>query len=606
MATEETRQDFNIDLLIDLLQAIPSRLGLDNKETFHEDAAMFYNKHFTIEKKPLMVPPMFIYREEFEPATKRRKFRDDFTRGDDAEHIIYKRLENLNEPMVILRDLDFTDVFTALERKKLNLNYDKSGQSDFFIIHGGGVICIQVKAVAGQQERIVSRPIKRKVKDLKNQLDKDEKLHREVIQRVVGIVEQDLQIQLVASTPNTDLLPASMQDQKYIYLQHKDVVNDEAFKDWWSKTTNNMEPMSDKHFQLLIQSYIYIRHLVYTGDITKPPASRSQAVAAISAKTEKWLLMTPEQLKLLMDTRRMLYIEGPAGSGKTQLLELKVRMIKEFNPDDSVLILCWNMAIVEKLDTYMRNNAILKVTVKTVLTYVRDLALKEDLIKATEIYPSRPKLSFLLKIIHRMQTYTHVFVDEGQDFEEDWLKLLQARALEPKNLPGSFWVFCDRSQLMSNGNVVQDKVADRQCKVVTLTKVMRMSVEVYNLCVKYQDTSYGQEITIGHRVQGPKVEIETHSQTSLDNFKALVWLLKQLKNESHELEDITVLLQSQKTVDAFLQQMNQITVQNAEEKAKGGRCLTVDSVQRFKGLEDRVIILYDPKYVNDEYPFTVK
>lgn len=136
--------------------------------------------------------------------------------------------------------------------------------------------------------------------------------------------------------------------------------------------------------------------------------------------------------KQIGDKNRL--IRGVAGSGKTIILASRAKMLSKQNPDWKILILCYNISLsnaIQQMIHHMLNepedlfdfdpNA---VTVKNENIIVRNFHswLKNDLrIKEQQLPTIIEKLERKEAIL---PTYDAVLIDEGQDFEADWLRLV--------------------------------------------------------------------------------------------------------------------------------------------------------------------------------------
>lgn len=136
--------------------------------------------------------------------------------------------------------------------------------------------------------------------------------------------------------------------------------------------------------------------------------------------------------KQIGDKNRL--IRGVAGSGKTIILASRAKMLSKQNPDWKILILCYNISLanaIQQMITHMLNEPEdlfdFDSNVKTVQNQniiVRNFHswLRNDL-KVRE-----QQLPEIIKKIERKEailpTYDAVLIDEGQDFEADWLRLV--------------------------------------------------------------------------------------------------------------------------------------------------------------------------------------
>jgi hypothetical protein len=139
--------------------------------------------------------------------------------------------------------------------------------------------------------------------------------------------------------------------------------------------------------------------------------------------------------KQLGDKNRL--IRGVAGSGKTLILASRAKMLSKDNPDWRILILCYNISLansIQQMIIHMLNepedlfdfdfsNTIETMVMNKNIT-VRNFHswLKNDLRIHEKQIPS-----ILEKLKNRetlLPTYDAILIDEGQDFEPEWLSLV--------------------------------------------------------------------------------------------------------------------------------------------------------------------------------------
>jgi len=136
--------------------------------------------------------------------------------------------------------------------------------------------------------------------------------------------------------------------------------------------------------------------------------------------------------KQIGDKNRL--IRGVAGSGKTIILASRAKMLLKQNPDWKILILCYNISLsnsIQQMIHHMLNEPedlfdfdsnVKKVQNQNIIVRNFHAWLKNDL-KIKESNLSQ----FIEKIEKRetiLPTYDAVLIDEGQDFEADWLRLV--------------------------------------------------------------------------------------------------------------------------------------------------------------------------------------
>ena len=136
--------------------------------------------------------------------------------------------------------------------------------------------------------------------------------------------------------------------------------------------------------------------------------------------------------KQIGDKNRL--IRGVAGSGKTIILASRAKMLQKQNPNWKILILCYNISLAnaiqqmifhmlnepEDLFDYDPETKVVQnqnIIVRNFHSWLKnDLKIKEQ--QLPEIMEKIEKGETILP------TYDAVMIDEGQDFEGDWLKLV--------------------------------------------------------------------------------------------------------------------------------------------------------------------------------------
>ncbi len=140
--------------------------------------------------------------------------------------------------------------------------------------------------------------------------------------------------------------------------------------------------------------------------------------------------------KSLGDRHRL--IRGVAGSGKTIVLVSRVKQLAKEHPDWSILVLCFGITLSARLDQMIHAACVLpeenlgsnngkesqaQITVSNFHHWL-----------TSHLKTPIERLAELLEKIERKEaiipTYDAVLIDEGQDFEPEWLKLI-TRVLNP-------------------------------------------------------------------------------------------------------------------------------------------------------------------------------
>jgi CBS domain-containing protein len=142
--------------------------------------------------------------------------------------------------------------------------------------------------------------------------------------------------------------------------------------------------------------------------------------------------------KAIGDKHRLL--RGVAGSGKTLVLACRAKYLAQLNPDWRILVLCYNVSLAQSINQMIEDIDIHTKTPIEVDNFhnwayrtwgMRDDALIEDLLTQIKNHDAP------------CPQYDAILIDEGQDFEPGWLRLIYA-ALNPDT--HSFLLVEDRAQ----------------------------------------------------------------------------------------------------------------------------------------------------------------
>ena len=357
---------------------------------------------------------------------------------------------------------------------------------------------------------------------------------------------------------------------------------------------------------------------------------------SIDDSFEALKINTKEQLKVHLDLCPDGWIAGPAGSGKTCLLMEKVfRLAKDIisdGLDQKILVVCYNRPLSLKISRTIEHE--LKVVydiqkqdqseepcsvvdVKTFDKIVKDINgsfRKEDgersVAMALEKLQGDTSSTF-------KYSYDHIFVDEGQDlYHSEWPSLLKmmlkrssghtAVADDDFN-PRYFWVFYDSNQhlhLSKEETIINSAQLKNSHR---LHQILRNTEKVFKQVNKYFEPLLKTSVPVGvyHREVGLEIEwddsLQSEETTSDTNpGQSIVKHVEYLQRNDVQDRDICVLVKDVETRSKLIPNLQkaEIVCQNAEElytNASNNK-VVVESIRRFKGLESKVVILYDPPF----------
>lgn len=345
-----------------------------------------------------------------------------------------------------------------------------------------------------------------------------------------------------------------------------------------------------------------------------------------------------EQLKIQLDSSADRWIVGPAGSGKTCLLMEKVIILaKEIISealDQKILVICYNKPLSLMLSRKIERE--LKVTnqlndedqsgkfrsvvdVKTFDKLLKDINgsfnVKDDENHRVKMALERLEQDKSSALRH---SYDHIFVDEGQDlYNAKWPSLLKMMhkcssghpAVENDDLnPRYFWVFYDSNQHLHLSKETFSPHSLELSNSKRLHQVLRNTENVFLQCSKYFEplVRCSHPVGVYHREVGLEVTWDDSLQSGeiakgTNGEQSIVRHVQYLKRNDVENADICVLIRDEDKTRKVISKLSQdfkIACQNAEElwtKSDNNK-VVVETVRRFKGLESKVVILYNPPY----------
>jgi len=352
---------------------------------------------------------------------------------------------------------------------------------------------------------------------------------------------------------------------------------------------------------------------------------------------------TKEQLNVYLDLSPDRWIVGPAGSGKTSLLMKKVislaKNIISNTLDQKILVVCYNRPLslkinrtiehalkpvydIQKQDRIDEPRPVVDVkTFDKILVKINGLFIKDQTLSVQEAFKElqeNTRCDF-------KHAYDHIFVDEGQDLSDfaDWPSLLKMMhksssghaTVEGDQLdPWYFWVFYDSNQHL--GFSKEENLpgySDELIKSNKLHRILRNTKNVFLQVNKYYEPLVKTSVAVGvhHREVGLKIEwhpddsFQSKETTGDTNrVQSIVDHFKYLKRNDVQERDICVLVQDVQTRNKVIPNLQEVGIecQNAEElyTKDDNNKVVVESIRRFKGLESKVVILYDPPYVAEK------
>lgn len=176
--------------------------------------------------------------------------------------------------------------------------------------------------------------------------------------------------------------------------------------------------------------------------------------------------------------------------------------------------------------------------------------------------------------------YDHVLIDEGQDFQDDWIDALESVT------HGDFYVFFDRNQLVQQSRM-PTWVDRSECRL-TLTRNCRNTLQIARISHR---AVLGRVTGEDLMPAGPSPVLhacrDDHSMIELAVRRASAWIA----TSGYAPHEVAVLTMRSTAAKSFLGLSKIGRYPVAEEITPGFVCR--NTVRRFKGLEAKAVLLLD-------------
>lgn len=283
------------------------------------------------------------------------------------------------------------------------------------------------------------------------------------------------------------------------------------------------------------------------------------------------LLKEQQGLLNYLTDQRSAVINGAAGTGKTMIAVEKA--MRHARVGQKVLFLCYNTYLREYLVEKYYHENIDYYTVAGFACCLCDCKEPDYKAAADKIFELYLKETF---------QYTHVIVDEGQDFgadqieEAELLQNIHDIMIDSDNANGTFYVFYDKLQLVQ-AEKVPKYIADAECKL-TLYKNCRNTENIAITSLK--PITERRAILYEGAVKGEPARIHFRSDSNcvIERVKEIIQGL-----EDRGIFDIVIL-----TCDTEKRSILAEVVKNGKFQKK-----LFTTCRKFKGLEADAIILVD-------------
>lgn len=285
-----------------------------------------------------------------------------------------------------------------------------------------------------------------------------------------------------------------------------------------------------------------------------------------------FLKLTTEQSGLLdyIQEQNQATIQGVAGTGKTLIA---IEAAKRFaDKGRKVLFLCFNKFLFHHLKNDLPYQ---NVTYFNINSYIRTLS-GIDAARADQ------RIVILQRFGLRYFEYDDVIIDEAQDFENEEILYFKEAC---KKKSGHFLVFYDKNQLLTTERV-PEWITESECKLI-LTRNCRNTYEI--ACTSYNviDIELNQSINMIHGKQTSVIFTEN------DTLKKMKQLLDYYTSNQYGYANREITILSMKALsDSLMHNVKKIDNYHIVNDTDN-RNITFTTAKKFKGLENKVVIVID-------------
>lgn len=512
-----------------------------------------------------------------------------------AEAKVYRALRDSLPPDYFV----FFQVGWILRREE---EQAKDGETDFLVCHPEmGYLCIEVKgggvgfdSQSGewfsidrhQRKHSINNPISQALKakySIRSKLNEHQRwkdLSLTNVLRGHAVFFPDIGNATVLSRPDMPVtLIGCAKD-----LQDTKSWIDAAFA-YWGNDVSNFTPLGRRGLDVLRE--IFARSFVVA------PLVSSQ----LAEQEARRLVLTKDQIRVLdfLRSHRRVAVSGGAGTGKTVLALEKARRLA--SEGFKTLLTCYNRQLADYLSTVCGTVSNLDVMSFHQLCHRQveraNRVSGRDLVAEAKVtYPGKDlyevqlpnALAYSLEILP--DRYDAIVCDEGQDFREEFWVPLELLLSDYETSP--LYVFYDDNQnLYSRAGTFP--IRDEP---FSLTTNCRNTAPIHEAAYKH----YKGVPVSPPDIQGDDVQFEESQSRESQAAKINSRITDLVARQGVAPGDITVLIADAFHKSEYYGALRRLPLPRPatwlEEGVRGSNTVLMDTIQRFKGLESPVVILW--------------
>ena len=478
----------------------------------------------------------------------------------------------------------------------------KDGETDFLVCHPDlGYLCVEVKGGGvgfdshsgdwfsvdrHQKKHPINNPISQALKakySIRSKLNehqrwKDLALHN--VLRGHAVFFPDVGNASVLSRPD---MPATLIGCS------KDLQNPKSWIDaafaYWGNDASSFTPLGRRGLDVLRD--VFARSFVVT------PLVSSQ----LAEQEARRLVLTKDQIRVLdfLRSHRRVAVSGGAGTGKTVLALEKARRLAA--EGFKTLLTCYNRQLADYLSTICGATPNLDVMSFHQLCHRQveraNRASGRDLVTEAKVtYPGKDlyevqlpnALGYSLEVLP--DRYDAIVCDEGQDFREEFWVPLELLLMDYETSP--LYVFYDDNQNIY-ARVGTFPIRDEP---FSLTTNCRNTAPIHVAAYRY----YKGVPVSPPDIQGDELHFEESANRDPQATKINALIVDLVAKQGVSPGDITVLIADALHKAEYYAALRRLPLPRPaswlEEGVRGPNTVLIDTIQRFKGLESPILILW--------------
>jgi len=299
------------------------------------------------------------------------------------------------------------------------------------------------------------------------------------------------------------------------------------------------------------------------------------------------------QISEALENPRIVF-NGVAGSGKTLLALGLSRIFRKAEPKSTIAVVCYNKLLADWLKLQTQD---IEPDEKFWVGSVHAL-IKQKYNLSDDTLTDKNKLLGVIELLSNFrptQQFDYLIIDEGQDFladiNEGFITLLD-KLLKGGFRDGNCYWFQDLKQSVLRGNPSDENLLFRNYTKINMKDNIRNPKSVANFA---KDFGRDKIMVVKHEELGVRSN-EIFTSLDLQERRAAVErMLKKLYDKSYAPDDIVLLRYESKMSDclAGISSLGGYHIRPCDQFDIKNESIKCTTVRKFKGMESRVIIIYD-------------